>query len=150
MNLLIINLLIASMAFAAFGAHPWVRDPWSECKLETNGLFMLEKECKNLQICYQSKLAGKLDIDGKSKFGGRFGLKKRVNDKPPFFDCAVVMGGRGGWHGLNITRNSDGNSSTIQSRRVVFREANIFAACRICPTAKCEFALRLNVNLPYG
>uniref|UniRef100_A0A183CJH0 Fibrinogen C-terminal domain-containing protein n=1 Tax=Globodera pallida TaxID=36090 RepID=A0A183CJH0_GLOPA len=115
MNLLIINLLIALTAFAALGAHPWVRDPWSECKLETNGLFMLEKKCKNLQICYQSKLAGKLDIGSISKIGGRFGLKKRLNEKPPFFDCAVVMGGRGGWHGLNITRNDDGNSSTIQS-----------------------------------
>uniref|UniRef100_A0A183CHW1 EF-hand domain-containing protein n=1 Tax=Globodera pallida TaxID=36090 RepID=A0A183CHW1_GLOPA len=92
------NLLIALTAFAApGGAHSWVRDPWSECKLETNGLFVLEKGCKNLQICYQSKLAGKLDTGGTSKFGARFGLKKRVNEKAPFFDCAVVMGGGEGW-----------------------------------------------------
>uniref|UniRef100_A0A183BVM8 Metalloendopeptidase n=1 Tax=Globodera pallida TaxID=36090 RepID=A0A183BVM8_GLOPA len=34
--------------------------PWNECKLEKNGLFKLEKECKTLQICYKSELAGKL------------------------------------------------------------------------------------------
>ncbi|KAI3415265.1 hypothetical protein GPALN_004879 [Globodera pallida] len=78
---------------------------------------MLKKECKNFQICYQSKLAGKLDTGGStSKFGARFGLKKRANEKAPLFDCAVVMGGDEGWHALNISRNSDdGNSSTIQS-----------------------------------
>uniref|UniRef100_A0A183CKD5 Amiloride-sensitive sodium channel n=1 Tax=Globodera pallida TaxID=36090 RepID=A0A183CKD5_GLOPA len=37
---------------------------WSECKLEKNGLFKLEKGCKNLQICYKSELAGKLATGG--------------------------------------------------------------------------------------
>ncbi|KAI3417258.1 hypothetical protein GPALN_014389 [Globodera pallida] len=85
--------------------------PWSECKLKKNGLFKLEKRCKTLQICYKSELAGKL-ATGTSKFGGRFRLGKRVNERP-LSDCAGVVA-RKEWHALNVSKNSDRNF-TIQS-----------------------------------
>uniref|UniRef100_A0A914I112 Peptidase metallopeptidase domain-containing protein n=1 Tax=Globodera rostochiensis TaxID=31243 RepID=A0A914I112_GLORO len=84
---------------------------WSECKLEKNGLFKLEKGCKTLQICYKSELAGKL-ATGTSKFGGRFRLGKRVNERP-LSDCAGVVA-RNEWHALNVSKNSD-RIFTIQS-----------------------------------
>uniref|UniRef100_A0A183C3N9 Metalloendopeptidase n=1 Tax=Globodera pallida TaxID=36090 RepID=A0A183C3N9_GLOPA len=80
--------------------------PWSECKLKKNGLFKLEKRCKTLQICYKSELAGKL-ATGTSKFGGRFRLGKRVNERP-LSDCAGVVA-RKEWHALNVSKNSDRN-----------------------------------------
>uniref|UniRef100_A0A914I3J4 Uncharacterized protein n=1 Tax=Globodera rostochiensis TaxID=31243 RepID=A0A914I3J4_GLORO len=78
--------------------------PWNECKLEKNGLLKLEKGCKTLQICYKSELAGKL-ATGTSKFGGRFRLGKRVNERP-FSDCAGVVA-RNEWHALNVSKISD-------------------------------------------
>uniref|UniRef100_A0A914I1Q6 Peptidase M12A domain-containing protein n=1 Tax=Globodera rostochiensis TaxID=31243 RepID=A0A914I1Q6_GLORO len=84
---------------------------WSECKLEKNGLFKLEKGCKTLQICYKSELAGKL-ATGTSKFGGRFRLGKRVNERP-LSDCAGVVA-RKEWHALNVSKISD-RIFTIQS-----------------------------------
>uniref|UniRef100_A0A914I117 Metalloendopeptidase n=1 Tax=Globodera rostochiensis TaxID=31243 RepID=A0A914I117_GLORO len=114
MKLLIINvlfLLIALNAFAVPGGHYSENATWGECKLEKNGLFKLEKGCKTLQICYKSKLAGKL-ATGTLKFGGRFRLGKRVNERP-LSDCAGVVA-RNEWHALNVSKTSD-RIFTIQS-----------------------------------
>uniref|UniRef100_A0A183BI73 Uncharacterized protein n=1 Tax=Globodera pallida TaxID=36090 RepID=A0A183BI73_GLOPA len=108
MKLLIINvlfLLIALKAFAVPGGDSSENATWSECKLEKNGLFKLEKGCKTLQICYKSELAGKL-ATGTLKFGGRFRLGKRVNERR-LSDCAGVVA-RNEWHALNVSKISDG------------------------------------------
>ncbi|KAI3416417.1 hypothetical protein GPALN_005949 [Globodera pallida] len=116
---------------------------WSECNLDKNGLFKLEKGCKNLQICYKSELAGKLVASGgTSKFGGRFRLGKRVNERP-LSDCAGVVA-RKEWHALNVSKNSDKNF-TIQSS---FGLDGQFGA--VLDTDGKEFTEAINISKAFG
>uniref|UniRef100_A0A914I4I2 Uncharacterized protein n=1 Tax=Globodera rostochiensis TaxID=31243 RepID=A0A914I4I2_GLORO len=84
---------------------------WRHGKTVQNELEMTNLSVECLQICYKSELAGKL-ATGTSKFGGRFRLGKRVNERP-LSDCAGVVA-RNEWHALNVSKISD-RIFTIQS-----------------------------------
>ncbi|KAL3088723.1 hypothetical protein niasHS_008942 [Heterodera schachtii] len=100
MNLICFSFFFVVLATNAIG-EGLAEDKWKKCEFNGNGMIRMEKDVKNLLICYKSKMA--------DNFGWKVGkVFKRRNGNKQLAERCVGKDGTKGWHALMIEQKENG------------------------------------------
>ncbi|KAL3114050.1 hypothetical protein niasHT_014953 [Heterodera trifolii] len=99
------NLICFSFFFVVLATNVicegLAEDKWKKCEFNGNGMIRMEKDVKNLLICYKSKMA--------DNFGWKVGkVFKRRNVNKQLAERCVSSDGTKGWHALMIEQKENG------------------------------------------